>query len=393
MRPYWIRGDAAPVRWEGTTLRALGHDETFLECVVAKDPQLLGLDPYETGVSGRVVSMRQARLTTPMGREIRPDVVVISESGHIVLVEAKLADNPELKDRRVVAQVVEYAASIANLTDDDALGWLGEDDDGSWIDAIRRWFPNTSQPDRLASVLRRRMQNAEIHLVIVTDGAPDGLRELTRAVAGQAALGEFQLHVVELKPYVVHGSDEVLLLPTTLARTEIVARTAITISYEAGVERPAVAVVASSPEEVEQAIAETQGGTLNEVLGAVVAAYDADAPADLRTHGRAVAYRQIRPPEWPSGIHYEFTLKGAGRVGVELHVESKQLLVASQALPALLANVQRSFPDAIHDPRWARGLGRLSVSMPASVPGEAARTMARFIEVTRASVGAVLASR
>jgi hypothetical protein len=368
-----------------------------LEQVVAADPQLLGLDPYETGVSGQIVAIRQARLSTPTGRVVMPDVVILSESGHMVVVEAKLADNPELKDRRVVAQVVEYAASIANLSDDQALEWLGNEGDSSWLDMVRRWFPDTASPERLATSIRRRMRDAEIHLVIVCDGAPEGLRDLVRAVAGQAALGAFRLHVVELVPYVAQSTDGVLLISTALVRTEIVARTAITISYEAGAEQPAVSVVASSTEEVEQAIAEVRaGGTLRAGLAAVVAAYDADAPEGLRTIGRAASYRQVRPPGWPVGIHYEFMSKGREHVGVELHVESKRLLPVSRALPTLLDQVRGTFAEASHDPNWNRGMGRLVVLLPvsdASQAAQAAQKMTRLIAVTRDQVSKLLADR
>lgn len=390
MRPYLVRGDACPTAWQPTTLRQLGRDERFLEQAVAADPQLLGLDPYETGVSGRTVAITQRVLPTPTGRDVRPDVVVLSESGHIVVIEVKLADNPELRDRRVVAQVVEYAASVANLSDEQALEWLGDDSDTTWVDAVRRWFPGAPSAERLGDVLRQRMLQAEIHLVIVSDGAPEGLREVVRAIAGQAALGEFRLHVVELRPYVAQGIDGVLLVPSALTRTEIVARTAITISYEAGAAQPSVAVVASSPAEVEQAIAEARAGTIDATLLGVVAAYDSTAPPDLRTAGRAARYRQIRPPGWPAGLHYEIMSRGRERVSVELHVESQALRRIGAALAGLVERIRVTIPDVVHDPRWSGGLGRLFVIVDATDITQAAGRMLQLMEITRDEVGRLL---
>jgi hypothetical protein len=393
MLPYMIGADGAPRPWRSTTLRQIGKDESFLEKLIAADPLLLGLDPYESGITGRIVAFRQAQLLTPTGRTVIPDVVLLSETGHIVVVEAKLGDNPELKGRQVIAQVVEYAASVANLSDSEALEWLGDDRDESWTDMVRRTFPGAVAPDRLAETLRRRMRDAEIHLVIVCDGAPDGLRELVKSVAGQAALGAFQLHVVELAPYVADGVDGVLLVPSAIVRTEIVARTAVTVSYVAGIQQPAVSVVASSVEEVEKAIEEARAGKVpRPEFAAVISAYDAEAAVDLRTFGKSAAYKQVRPRDWPAGVHYEFLDKSGGQdnVGVELHLESKGLAGLSPGLLALAQRLREKMPDVSHDPKWGRGLGRIFVRVPIADAASASRMMATFIEMTRAEVNQLL---
>jgi hypothetical protein len=128
MKPYLIGADGASRPWRSTTLRQIGKDENFLEEIVAVDPGLLGLNPYETGVGGQVVAFRQKPLSTPDDRMVIPDIVLLTDTGHVVVVEAKLGDNPELRGRAVVAQVVAYAASVANLNDADALDWLGEEE-------------------------------------------------------------------------------------------------------------------------------------------------------------------------------------------------------------------------------------------------------------------------
>jgi len=396
MKPYLIGADGASRPWRSTTLRQIGKDESFLEQIVAADPGLLGLNPYETGVGGHVVAFRQKLLSTPDGRTVIPDIVLLTDTGHVVVVEAKLGDNPELRGRAVVAQVVTYAASVANLDDAEALDWLGEEEDSSWSDLVRRIFPAVPEPDRLAEALRRRMRDAEIHLIIVCDAVPDGLRELVKAVAGQAALGAFQLHVVELAPYVADGVEGVLLVPNENARTEIVSRTAVTVNYVAGTQQPAVSVVASSVDEVEQAIKDARAGrSLRPEFAAVVAAYDALAGSQLRTFGRSAAYKQIKPADWPAGVHYELLDRsgGADSVGAELHVESKALVDLSAHLGALAADLRSTWPQASHDPKWGKGLGRIYVRVPINRPDEAAQTMARFIELTQPKIAELLAAR
>ncbi len=384
----------APRPWKRTTFRELGHDESFLEKLVANDPTLLGLDPYETGVSGRFVARRQRGLATPTGRRVKPDVVILTDGGHIVVVEVKLADNPELRDRGVVAQVVEYAASIANLDEEAALDWLGGDGDESWAEMIARIFPGVPAPERLAKALLGRMRDARIHLVIVSDGTPAGLEELVRGVAGQATLGDFQLHVVELVPHVCDGIEGILLLPNTRAKTEIIARTAVTVSYRAADEKPVATVVASSVEQVEEAIAAAKSRkTVRPEFVAAIDAYDAVAPEELRSDGRDRSFRVVAPNGWPRQLHYEF-LDGSGgedRIGVELHLENRSLKALGPELKSLASKVAAQFPEVGFDPLWARGLGRLHVRLPQGEPEKIAATMVRFIEVTKPAIDAALA--
>jgi hypothetical protein len=305
--------------------------------------------------------------------------------GHIVIVEAKLGDNPELRGRQVIAQVVEYAASVANLSDEALLTWLRADDE-RWADFVARTFRNAKTPDLLAAELRRRMRDAELHLVIVCDRAPAGLRDLVRAVAGQAALGAFTLRVVELTPYVAEGVPGILLVPAVATRTEIVSRTAITVSY-AEEKQPGVTVVASSAEEVAEAVAEVRAGrTMRPEFAAVIAEYDALAPEDLRTSGQASHYRQVQPSGWPGSVHYEFLdRRRDASVGIELHVEGKLGAAVSAGLELLAKEL-----GATHDPQWSRGLGRLQLSVPLTDANGAARAMLQLIEQTRARVTALL---
>ncbi len=380
MKPYLISSDSTSRPWKPTTLRELGRDETYLENLVAENPEILGLDPYETGISSTVVAFRQTQLSTPTNRTVIPDIVLLSDSGHIVVIEVKLSDNPELKDRRVVAQVIEYAASVANLDDDGALAWLGDSSDESWIEFVHRNFPKANDHRRLAAAFRRRMLNAEIHLVVVSDGAPDGLRDFVAAVSGQAALGEFKLHVVDLKPFELETTKEVLLLPVLLAETEIVSRTSITVTYAEG-DQPAVSVVASSAEEVADAIdGVRKRRSVRPEFAAVVDHYDSIAPVELRTIGRSANYRQIRIADWPSAIHYEFYDRsgGAENVGIEVHVESSALANVTAGLKRIADQI-----GATHEPKWSRGRGRITRRLPVADADGAATAMMELIQQTR----------
>jgi len=201
----------------GTTKPA---DEKFLEDLVASRPDLLGIGGWddETDIEGPFHAFRQLSLHALNGRSIAPDLVLLSRSGHIVVVEVKLSDNPELRDRQVVAQLLEYAASFAQYTEDECLALFGGKACGvaTWAAFVQTLFPEASE--RLAHRFLDKLRTGKLHLIIACDEAPRGLRELVRGVVGQHALGEYEFRVVEIAPYVTGTlSTEVIFLPPRLS--------------------------------------------------------------------------------------------------------------------------------------------------------------------------------
>jgi hypothetical protein len=253
---YVWRQDGKHRRLQPTTLAQLGKSEEFLESVIADAPDLLGLESRETGVYGPFVPYRQIEFATPQGRAIRPDIVLLAASGHPIIVEVKLTGNAELNDRRVIAQVVDYASSFAAL-DEDRLWRLFLNDGrnaGSWPELIEKLFPDEDDPEELARTLMRRFKDGEINLVVATDRAPTGLREMVEAVTSQSALA-FDFTVAEIRPHVDdRAKDEVVFLPNLRVETEIVARTAVTVIFEEGTPKPGVAVNVVSVQDVEKEV-------------------------------------------------------------------------------------------------------------------------------------------
>lgn len=373
-------------RWKRTTFRQLGYSESTLEELIANHPDVLGLDPYETGVGAKMVSFRQQTLSTPTGRTVTPDIVFLSETGHIVVVEVKLEDNRELAGRSVIAQLVEYAASIANLSDEELLEWFRVTPGLSWNGFVKTQFGTHVPSQPLATALRKRMREAELHLVIACDGVPDGLQDFVRAVAGQAALGDFKIHVVELVPYTIAGSGGILILPHTNVKTEIVSRTAITINY-ASSQQPSVSVVASSASEVEKAIADVRTARVPSAhFVATIEAFEA-LTKEWHTKGKAQHYRQICPSGWPAAIHYEFldNSRGKGIIGVELHVEQDGYEPITQILPDLAKKVGATF-----DETWSRKRGRIILTVDPNEPQHLAQSMLNFIKQTKEEIDKLL---
>ena len=390
--PAYSIDDTGLSRWVPTTFRTQGKNEEYLERLIAGDPLALGLDPYLTGLGINFAAYRQTRLDSPNVRSLRPDVVLLSETGHVVVVEVKLEDNSEIRDRRVISQIVDYAAAVANLDEDALVAWLGESDDTCWLDVVGRAFPKAHDLGRLAAALSDRITRADIHLVIACDSAPLGLRETIKLVSAQSALGDFQLHLVELTPYVnVEEPGRLLIIPNEVARTEIVSRTAVTVRYEGGT-GVGVTVVASSPAELKDAIRETKSGrTMRAEFESLLDAFDLEVPDGLKTSGVAPSYRSIRVPGWPGLIHYEFLDRSGepASVGVELHVESTEYSELCDIVEGFVPSLSAEFSDVSFSRKWFKGC-RLVILVPFNDPGLAVRAMSQLIAQTRAPLQAYL---
>lgn len=97
-----------------TTAREVGFKEQWLQDAIVTDPELV-LAPCR---EARLIDENEA--WTFWGKEVYAkgigniDVMLVSESGRVAIVEAKLAHNSEAR-REVVAQVLEYAINLSSV--------------------------------------------------------------------------------------------------------------------------------------------------------------------------------------------------------------------------------------------------------------------------------------
>lgn len=252
----WVN-DGNQQEWKPTTLDQIGQDESFLETVIAGHPELLHLETKRTGILKPFSVLRQRTLTTPQGRAITPDLLIFASSGDVILVEVKLFSNPELRDRRVIAQTVDYVASISALREKELVKFINRNDDTNltWSSLVEHLFPEEEYVEELAKVIYENIKMGNINIIIACDRAPVGLYEIIRSVSNQSVLG-FTMDVVEIVPFVrnIAHNTELLFVPHRKLSTEIVSRTAITVTYLAGTPEPSVDVSTTSIEEVEKNI-------------------------------------------------------------------------------------------------------------------------------------------
>lgn len=234
--------------------------EKYLEDLIVARPELLGFDSDDADdpIQGPFRCFPQRTVQAMDGRSIYPDIIVLAQSGEVIVVEVKLADNQELKDRRVVGQVLEYAASLTKCGEDDLVRMFGEQhpDAREWPDLVRALFPDQPDPLLLANKLATKFRRADLHLVIACDDVPPGLAEFVKGVTDQKALGAFQFRIVEIVPYSSEALDEVVFATATRVQTEIVQRLAVEVTTEDG--SPAVSVSVTSLTEAEKKARQAQ---------------------------------------------------------------------------------------------------------------------------------------
>ena len=153
-------------------------------------------------------------------------------------------------------------SSLTALTGDDLARLFNGGRVADWNELIRSHFPDDPQPDELADRLRANAREGNVHIVVACDKAPAGVFELARSVSAQSHLG-FSLDVVEVTPFVPKEgpADAIMYVPNVRLSTEIVARTAVSITYPTDSTQPVVNVETTSVEDIEENLAAAQAGT------------------------------------------------------------------------------------------------------------------------------------
>ena len=228
-----------------TTLAELGLGEEALEHAIEANIDLLALEDAGLRFAEHAV-LRQVTFRGPRGGMLRPDLTILTDAGHAILVEVKRHGNAELADRSVLAQLIDYASGLASLDESSLAAALGGG--ASLLDVVRSRFPRAKRPDLVARDLADACQNT-LRLVVACDRFPAGVEGWLRGVASQSSLA-FELSVIEIRPFVAEaGAGPIVFVPTTREQTEIVARTAVVIRNEAGSDRVQV-IVNVNPEDV-----------------------------------------------------------------------------------------------------------------------------------------------
>ena len=165
-----------------STAKDVGFDEGWLQEAIARNPELV------------IAPCREAKLTDEAwavwGREVRVgsagtvDVLLVSESARIGLVETKLSYNPESR-RSVVAQTLEYAIHFPQVDPADLPPMPAVD---------RRPFADMED-------VRTRVEDGDYLLVIAGDLLDGRAVKLGRTLLGRHLVHGWDLAMVEVSVY------------------------------------------------------------------------------------------------------------------------------------------------------------------------------------------------
>jgi hypothetical protein len=230
-------------------------NEAHLEAAIAEQPGLLGIgDPARDDIRAPFAVFRQRSLRAPGGRTIYPDLLVLCGSGHVLVVEVKLADNTDLRNRDVIGQILEYKASLARCTQLELLTVFDGPARGAaqWAELVAQLFP--AADTGLANTFLRNLRTGNLQLFIACDGVSDGLVELVEGLVEGDPIGAFALSVVEISLFASPTGESQVLLPHARLDSQIVARTLVEVTYKAGESEPGVKVQVMSADDAARAV-------------------------------------------------------------------------------------------------------------------------------------------
>lgn len=154
------------------------------------------------------------------------DILYVTETGHLVLVETKLWRNPEAR-RVVVAQILDYAKQLTSWSFTDlARETAIATKQGSeyLLNCVRKVNPNFDEADFVDGVTNS-LKSGDFLLLIVGDGIRTGTETLVNFIEQYGNL-RFGFGLIEVAAFKL-PNDEVLLQPRILAKTEILQRTVL----------------------------------------------------------------------------------------------------------------------------------------------------------------------
>lgn len=241
------KGTPAPAH-EVRTAAQLGIKEDWFQNAIAATPRLVIEPCTEAGLTDETWWCWGREVETEVGPI---DVLLVSESGRIGIVETKLAYNPEGR-RKVVAQVLDYAAHLAGV----GVAQLPALPAGAGLN-----------PEQV----ERRIEEGDFLLIIAGDTLDSRAVKLSQAFLAQHMLSRWDLALVEISIFEENprrSESPWLLVPHLRGVLEHEVRQVIKVTVDSSGRHRAVVAQAGSGDAP--------------VAHSVVAATNAKRPVDAR---------------------------------------------------------------------------------------------------------------
>jgi hypothetical protein len=180
--------------------------EAELQKLLAESPSLISISEIREGVPPLTTAIREFGLPGSGST----DIIAFNPRGDIVIVECKLAANPEIK-RKVIAQVLEYGAYLWNMSYDDLNQLVFQRKNKNLADLVAE---DAGDPDwdeeSFRSTIQDNLSRGAFILVIAVDEIND---ELSRTIRFLNACGkpEFAFTALEMRRF--HKTGTEILVP------------------------------------------------------------------------------------------------------------------------------------------------------------------------------------
>lgn len=198
--------------------------EKWLQDFLPLCPDVLPVADIDSNFSDLTYLCNEASIKTSKKGKGRVDVIYISKSGRLVLVETKLHRNPE-SSREVLSQILDYAANIR------AAGWdysvindlYGKSD---LYKEMQKKFKDLPDRETFIENVNRYIRQADFLMVIVGDTISDTVENLATFINSPIDM-KYKLALCEIKTYKM--GDKYLVIPRLTLNTKTIERAVITL--------------------------------------------------------------------------------------------------------------------------------------------------------------------
>jgi hypothetical protein len=202
---------------------AAEYDEKFIQDLVFDHPECLPVDQIDRGYLGLVPVCTE--LNTAAGPL---DVLYVTNTGRLCILEAKLWRNPEAR-RKVVGQILDYAKEVSRWDYDDLQREVSRRTGRSGnalYEIAKEQYPELEEADFVDGV-SQSLALGRFLLLILGDGIREGVGAITDFIESAGNL-EFTFGLVELAIYRAVG-EQLLIQPRVLAKTVVIKRSVIRV--------------------------------------------------------------------------------------------------------------------------------------------------------------------
>jgi hypothetical protein len=226
--------------------------ECFLQDLINRWPEILPIRDFYPTVNG--LCSLGCEIPIDMGdTEGSIDNLLLTDDGHLVIVETKLWRNPESL-RKVVAQILQYGMAVSQLSLDEFEGRLRRGNPkgrlGPEETILQRARGTLSEnTDDFEDAFDRMRVAGEILLLIVGDGIRPSAERLVQWINKDVAGAPCKFGLVEFCVYDLPEAAGRVVVPKTLLRIREASRHVVSINIQ-NADRQHVTATVSAPDEL-----------------------------------------------------------------------------------------------------------------------------------------------